>query len=87
MKRIVFEQETAEDGMAGLQSKFQNLNEKVNQMLTDEQTDGQTDGHHQSISRNCFAIRPIKGPIYYINHIYSFKYISVWYAYSRYVSF
>ena len=25
---------------------------------TDRQTDGQTDGHHQSISRNCFAIRP-----------------------------
>ena len=24
-------QETAEDGMAGLQSKFQNLNKKVNQ--------------------------------------------------------
>ena len=25
---------------------------------TDGQTDGRTDGHHQSISRNCFAIRP-----------------------------
>ena len=25
---------------------------------TDRQTDGRTDGHHQSISRNCFAIRP-----------------------------
>ena len=29
--------------MAGLQSKFQNLNEKVNQMLTDGRTDRQTD--------------------------------------------
>ena len=36
-------QETAEDGMAGLQSKFQNLNTKVNQMLTDGQTDERTD--------------------------------------------
>ena len=23
-------------------------------------TDGRTDGHHQSISRNCFAIQPKK---------------------------
>ena len=29
-------------------------------MLTDGWTDGQTDRHHQSISRNCFAIRPTK---------------------------
>ena len=33
-------------------------------MLTDGRTDGQTDGrtdkHHQSISRNCFAIPPKK---------------------------
>ena len=28
---ILLKQETAEDGMAGLQSKFQNLNAKVNQ--------------------------------------------------------
>ena len=35
-----------------------NINAEVNQMLTDWQTDGRTDGHHQSISRNCFAIRP-----------------------------
>ena len=35
-----------------------NLNAEVNQMLTDGRTDGRTDGHHQSISRNCFAIRP-----------------------------
>ena len=28
---LQIKQETAEDGMAGLQSKFQNLNEKVNQ--------------------------------------------------------
>ena len=27
-------------------------------MLTTGRTDGRTDGHHQSISRNCFAIRP-----------------------------
>ena len=27
-------------------------------MLTDGQTDGRTDGLHQSICRNCFAIRP-----------------------------
>ena len=26
-------------------------------------TDRQTDGHHQSISRNCFAIRPKKDKI------------------------
>ena len=31
-------QETAEDGMAGLQSKFQNFNAKVNQNV-DRQTD------------------------------------------------
>ena len=46
-----------------------NLNAEVNQNVdrqtdgqtdgqTDRQTDGRTDGHHQSISRNCFAIRP-----------------------------
>ena len=33
-------------------------------MLTDGRTDRRMDrrtvGHHQSISRNCFAIRPIK---------------------------
>ena len=46
-------QETAENCTARLQSKFQNLNAKVNQNV-----DRQTDGHHQSISRNCFAIRP-----------------------------
>ena len=51
-------QETTEDDMAGLQSKFQYLNGKVNQMLTDGRTDRRTDGHHQSISRTCFAIRP-----------------------------
>ena len=45
-------QETAEDSMARLQSKFQNLNVKVYQNV-----DRQTYGHHQSISRNCFAIR------------------------------
>ena len=27
---------------------------------TDRQTDRRTDRHHQSISRNCFAIRPTK---------------------------
>ena len=38
------EQKTAKEGMAGLQSKFQNLNTKVNQMWTTEgQTDGQMD--------------------------------------------
>ena len=31
-------QTDAEDGMAGLQRKFQNLNAKVNQMLTDRRT-------------------------------------------------
>ena len=36
-----------------------NLNAEVNQNV-DRQTDGQTDGHHQSISQNCFAIRPTK---------------------------
>ena len=50
-------QETAEDVMAGLQSKFQNLNAKVKQNV-DRQTDDGTDGHHQSLRWNCFAIRP-----------------------------
>ena len=39
-----------------------NLNAKVNQnylvTLNGRTVDRQTDGHHQSISRNCFAIRP-----------------------------
>ena len=36
--------ETAEDGMAGSQSKFQNFNTKVNQMwTTDRRMDGLTD--------------------------------------------
>ena len=38
-----------------------NLNTEVNQNVdrqTDGRTDRRTDGHHQSISRNCFAIRP-----------------------------
>ena len=42
-----------------------NLNAENNQTgkRTDTQTDGRTDWHHQSISRNCFAIRPkIDGP-------------------------
>ena len=45
MSIYLHKQETAEDGMAGLQSKFQNLNAKVNQMLTDGRTDGRTDKH------------------------------------------
>ena len=34
-----------------------NLNTEVNQNV-ERRTDRQTDGHHQSISPNCFAIRP-----------------------------
>ena len=40
---LFLEQETAEDGMAGLQSKFQNLNAKVIQRLTKMLTDRRTD--------------------------------------------
>ena len=40
---LIHVQETTEDSMAGLQSKFQNLNIKVNQML---KTDGQTSSIH-----------------------------------------
>ena len=42
------EQETAEDGMAGLQNKFQYFN-KI--WRTDR-------GHHEFISRDSFAIKP-----------------------------
>ena len=55
INKIISKQETAKDGMAGLQSKFQNFNTKVNQMWT---TDRQTDAHHQSVNLNCFAIKP-----------------------------
>ena len=40
--QIITRQETAEDGMVGLQSKFQNLNTKVNQNV-DRWTDIWTD--------------------------------------------
>ena len=46
-------QETAEDGMARLQSKFQNFNAKVNQNVG-----RRTYGQHQSITRNGSAIQP-----------------------------
>ena len=36
--------------MAGLQSKFKNLNAKVNQMLTDGRTDRRTDGQTDIIN-------------------------------------
>ena len=39
--------------MAGLLSNFQNLNAKVNQNVDVRQTER----HHQSIPRNCLAIR------------------------------
>ena len=62
-----------------------NLNAEVNQMLTDgrtdrrtdRQTDGRTDGHHQSISRNCFAIRPIIGTHCFDLDLWTTKYIGV----------
>ena len=43
----LLKQETAKYGMAGLQSKFQNLNANVNQMGKADH-----DGYHQSISQN-----------------------------------
>ena len=46
--------------MAGLQSKFQNLNKKVNQMLTNGLTDGQTDRGTSSIHKLELLCNPAK---------------------------
>ena len=45
-------QETAEDGMARLQSQFQNINTKVNQMWrTEGQMDGLTAGQTEILTK------------------------------------
>ena len=56
---------------------IQNFNTKVNQNVDIRQTDGQ----HHSISRNCFAIRPIKClnhiPVYIINELLNLRQRSI----------
>ena len=63
--------------MAGLQSKFQNLNTKVNRMwATDGRTNRQTtDGHHQYILKTRIAVQSDQNQLN-VWHIINMKYWS-----------
>ena len=50
---------------------------------TDGQTDLQNDGHHQSISWDCFEIRPIKHPCYTDGKMKRFVFIDVIIIYNK----